>query len=228
MAHRSALQRVVKRVSVLRTGHARYPPADARGAPGLILQDHDRYGGSWRTDGEEELSSKIRERRSFSHGIMGMSHDSDDESKASAAISGPAHQLHRNLERTMSSITMSAAQTARSEYIPRISGYQLGFVASLSAGALNRSPRVWNGSSNKLFSSVPVRAEGAQIAVDGELLDSSQASLSGAGDAESAVATLPSADSLSEVAAAAADCSYPTAFIQYVIDGVHMSTGLPW
>ncbi|KAL3690418.1 hypothetical protein R1sor_016727 [Riccia sorocarpa] len=33
---------------------------------------------------------------------------------------------------------------------------------------------------------------------------------------------------ISEVAAVVGDCSYPTAAIQYVIEGVHLTTGLPW
>lgn len=40
--------------------------------------------------------------------------------------------------------------------------------------------------------------------------------------------TLNKTQAVSEVAAAAADCSYPVAALQYVIEAVHVHSGLPW
>ena len=38
----------------------------------------------------------------------------------------------------------------------------------------------------------------------------------------------PQAQAVSEVSAVIGDCSYPTAFLQLLIEGVHLHAGLPW
>lgn len=48
------------------------------------------------------------------------------------------------------------------------------------------------------------------------------------GEESIAMDTLNKTQAVSEVAAAAADCSYPVAALQYVIEAVHVHAGLPW
>lgn len=62
--------------------------------------------------------------------------------------------------------------------------------------------------------------------VQGETGDAVQTSL--AGPHEAALDVVSSVGSVSEVAAATADCSVPTAALQHLIDYIHMQTGLPW
>lgn len=226
MAHRSAVRRVVNNASAaLRTRPSPVPPV-YRGVPSVVFQGHDRYEGSRSIGWEEEFPYHFAKQISFPYGITGISRDSDEESRGSDAISGVS-PVRKNWEPTTSSVKMTGISSVQTDVLGRFSGHRSGNIASL-AGAANVFPRASNGPLRRSFSSVPVRAEGAQIAVDRELLDSPQAALSGVSEAESAVVSLPSSDSMSEVAAAVADCSYPTAFLQHVIDGIHMSTGLPW
>ncbi|CAM6095028.1 unnamed protein product [Calypogeia fissa] len=246
MAHRSAVQRLLARSryaarnnvsSSLRTEDSsglHHHVAAQEALRGVIFQQgHDKSEGSTRRkDWEAEFSRQFTERKCCSSGIVRFSRDSDEEDgKGSASIPNIAsHPRYRNWENS------SAAQNSVSS---GISGNFLGhrvrhFAASATTGAAaSVFPPVWKGSlyNGRSFSSVPAaRADGTQIAVvDRELLDSSQAG--GVSDSVgSAVAgfPIPDSESLSEVARAVADCSVPTAFIQYVIDGVHASTGLPW
>lgn len=48
------------------------------------------------------------------------------------------------------------------------------------------------------------------------------------GEESIAMDTLNKTQAVSEVAAAAADCSYPVAALQYTIEAVHVHAGLPW
>jgi hypothetical protein len=38
----------------------------------------------------------------------------------------------------------------------------------------------------------------------------------------------PQAQAISEVSAVIGDCSYPTSFLQLLIESVHLHAGLPW
>lgn len=233
MAGRSAIQRLLARSryasqknisATLRTeaSSGLLPPVVAQQAL-IFEQGHDRSEGppggkEW----EAESSRHFVRRHCCADEIMQLSRASDEErSRESASIPKiAAHTRRRNWDNSSSG------------HPGRILGHRgVSVSSSTTAGAAANISTlgVWRRSlyGRRSFSSVPAaRAEGTQIA-----LDSSQGDLSDITDAAgSAVASLPvpNSDTLSEVAAAAADCSYPTAFIQYVIDGVHVSSGLPW
>ncbi|BBN11692.1 YidC/Oxa1 family membrane protein insertase [Marchantia polymorpha subsp. ruderalis] len=93
---------------------------------------------------------------------------------------------------------------------------------------VGRGPMTRVGSEKVRFYSSTAPAVGENLQINsGEQLDA----LAGVADTASTVASVATTSGtrvISEVAAAAADCSYPTAAIQYVIEGVHLTTGLPW
>lgn len=65
--------------------------------------------------------------------------------------------------------------------------------------------------------------------VEGETRDIVQTGVAGVVDqVVSDQVVSAGASSLGEVAAAAADCSFPTAALQHLIDFVHTQGGLPW
>ncbi|KAL2629522.1 hypothetical protein R1flu_014208 [Riccia fluitans] len=187
----------------------------------IFHEEKQNYSG-WRSCGSDQwegsMGDRVTEQMRTSFAEVGRcsSNGSSDESQP-RRIFAPEIHVVENPRPAMNEI--SAAHIAVIGRSRRTFDYSYGRFGAFQG--VGRS-----GYENVRFYSSAAPVVGENLPMGGaEQVDA----LAGVADSASTLAAASSGTSaISEVAAVVGDCSYPTAAIQYVIEGVHLSTGLPW